>query len=227
MRKKVLFILLFMQFFCMHAYVVQEYLFDYLVVSDGRRFESGGGHVITVRDSNSFYRDVVQNVQPTVVKVVAGVENSNLQSIYHEVAEDFWGRVSFVSVSIADVVDIIRMIMVRLGIEQITLPLFLFFKQGTLILPIVTGYVTKESLTSHIEKRFFSLLVSDSFRSGPSLCLKETGRQSKEKKRELSTWKKLEDLGEKIRKWLFSLGDVSREIKAYQYSRKWKKQKKF
>ncbi|MBU1008226.1 hypothetical protein KKA53_04060 [Candidatus Dependentiae bacterium] len=211
MRKEVLVVVFLMGPSVCCGYVPEERLFGSV---------DQEGVVLSVRSSEAFYRDIINNESPVVAKLVGGVEDDFSQSMYRDVASLFASRVVFTRMSRTDVSDVIRMIMVQLGITQVALPLYFFFKSGTLILPLVAGVLTKDRLAEHINKKFFPAHEGSLGQRHPVLRLRKFGVAEGKEKR-------CDGLGEKLQKWFSSLQNVSREVKAYQLSRARKRRKEF
>lgn len=201
MKKEVFFILFVTSSFGVCGYVPEERLFG---------SAESSGQIMSISQEDAFYREVVQNKKPVVAKVFTGVEDRYSQAVYREVADRFRDGVVFTKMKIADVMGVVRQIMVQLGISQVSLPLFLFFKQGSLILPVVAGALTKESLVAQVKKKFFSSHVR----------LKTIPFDNRRKRE-----KQFGDFGEKLHSWLLSWQNIAREVKAYQLSRTRKRRK--
>lgn len=137
------------------AYVPREFFFKELITERQSRVDGRVSNVVVVGDVPSFYREVVCSRTPVVVKITAAKDNPYLQKAFQELADEFSGRVLFVVANVSNVSQVLNSIMSKLKMRQVNLPIILFFKSGTLVPPMLTGFVPKENLTKFIGKAFF------------------------------------------------------------------------
>lgn len=213
------------------GYPQQEKMSEIFDISHEEKTDGTISHVVRIHSTADFHKKVVKSSVPVVVRIYAGVEVGSLKAVYQDVAESFKRKVVFTSVNIAHVADLLKMIMFRFKIPQIALPVLLFYQKGTLHLEAGQGAYTKEKLLEVVNKRFFASAENTSLKDkalpvdkGFDMTKTPTA-PVKKKKKDPSTWQKLENFGKKLKRWLFSLKNVSQEVKAYQSSRRWKSQK--
>jgi hypothetical protein len=148
-------IIIFLCFQSLCSYAPREFFFKELLTERQSRDDGRSSNVVVVGDVPSFYREVVCSRIPVVVKIVADGDNPFLQKSFQELADEFSGRVLFVTANVSNVFQVVNSIMSKLRMRQINLPMILFFKSGTLVPPMLTGFVPKENLTKFIGKAFF------------------------------------------------------------------------
>lgn len=226
---------------CAHAHVAQEMLFSDLLMQHEKKTDGTASRVKIIEGPTQFYREVLENKKPVVVKVFSQGSGFFVHSMYHHVAESFQGKISFVSMDISQNEEIIRAIMMRLRLLQVNLPIFLLFKNRTLVLPLVTGVTSGDTLINIIKRQFFAQEEQSEQDASSSLAIKpghiksdivldkpkDAVKEREKEKTDESTWDKLKEIGEKIKKSLFGLQDLSKEVSAYRNSRRWKHRRNF
>lgn len=100
--------------------------------------------------------------KPVVVKVyaVASVESGKVKPHFQDVADQLDQKVSCIAINLVEQGvqnrAIVAHILAQCGINRVDLPLFLFFRNGRLQLPVRQGFHTKDNLIALIQKEFFS-----------------------------------------------------------------------
>ena len=211
------FILLFLFYFPLASHVLlkPKSLFSELSVEHEKEVDGSYGRVLSLVGAGQFYQKVLRSKKPVVVKVFA--KNGADSSLYHQVAKGFKGRVDFVSMDVARNKNTIRAIMAQLRIVQVNLPLFLFFRNRTLLLPPANGVSSEQALTTVIEQRFFS--QKQTFVGDEMVEHLEVSRLPGQ---EDSTFEKLKQISDKLERSLSGLQDVSKEVQVYKYSKRWR-----
>ena len=166
MRCYYLIVMLFCPVSFLSSYVPCEFLFNDFLVTYQERLDGSRSKVLLINDFAQFDRKVIHSSVPVVVKVVSGGESLLARAAYQGVADLFAGRVVFVLANMKDVVGVVRMIMSRLRIRQVSLPVLMFFSSGLFLPPLLSGTVDRGRLVEVINSLFFSGRLSkfDSFR---------------------------------------------------------------
>ncbi len=128
------------------------------------RSNGSPSRVMTVCGFPEFKRSVLMSSfnKPVVVKVhaLASIESGKVISHFQGVADQFDSDVSCVAMNLVEQGvqnrAIVANILSKCGINRVDLPLFLFFRNGQLQLPVRQGFHTMENLVGLIKKEFFS-----------------------------------------------------------------------
>ncbi|MCK4517406.1 hypothetical protein KAT92_01410 [Candidatus Babeliales bacterium] len=198
-----------------HVLLQPKTLFSEFSVVHEKEADGAYGRVLSLVGAGQFYQKVLKNKKPVVVKIFS--KNGSDNSFYNEVARSFKGRVDFVSMDVACNQGSIKAIMTQLRIVQANMPLFLFFRNRTLLLPPENGISSAQKLKTVINQRFFSqkqVLVGDE-----NSDLLEESRLSGQGD---STLERLKEISNKLKRSLSGIQDVSKEVQAYRYSKRWK-----
>ena len=206
-----------------YSYQPKEMFFTQLNVLHEVRNDNTNSCVLIIKGKKQFHQKVIRDSGPVVVEIFSEDNEicKNFRSIYQNVAETFKDKVLFTSMNAVDNESIIRAIMLKLRIVEMALPVLLFFKDGLLILPIVSGIVDKENLLN---------IVKNHFDVKKDVKKTETDELTKKEKKtddEQSVWEKIEDIKEKIKKWIWGMQDVAKEVNSYQSSKRWKQKHNF
>ncbi len=100
--------------------------------------------------------------RPVIVKVhaLASIESQKVKPHFQDVADVLGQKVSCIAMNLLEGGEqnkaIIAHLLAKCGVHRVDLPLFLFFKNGKLQLPVRQGFHTKENLTALIQKEFFN-----------------------------------------------------------------------
>ena len=215
--KKIIFLLVSSVFLISNvsSYVPAETMFKHTQISHEKRSDGSLSKVLKINDTTQFVEKVVRNKRPVIVKVINGKGNDVIAHTYQDLAEDFKKDVNFVSINMKENSKLISSMMLKLGIQQARLPLFMFFKNGQLLLPLFSGFDGKEKFESLINEKF----INKSSAIPKKNLLQTTDQQTSDTS---STWQKMENFGEKLKKWMFGLQNISNEMKSYQLSKRWR-----
>lgn len=129
-----------------------------------QRSNGGPSKVLNVCGLAAFKQAVLLSsfTKPVVVKVhaVASVESGKVKPHFQDVADLFDQKVACVSINLLEQGmenrAIVAHLLAKCGVHRVDLPLFLFFRNGQLQLPVRQGFHTKDNLASLIQKEFFS-----------------------------------------------------------------------
>lgn len=133
------------------------------------------GHCSTVVSINgvaAFNRYVIlaSFKKPVIVKICSerSQESLKVKQSFQQASSAFLGKASFIACDIFDQINdfsenynVIMQVMGRENITQLSLPLFLFYKDGVLYRPehlpaaMLHGFYTKENLEAFINRKFF------------------------------------------------------------------------
>jgi hypothetical protein len=145
------------------AYPVKEIVFEnsippviiYQEKEDGKE-----SNVEVIIGKQNFVSRVLQSSTPAVVTIgtKSGEFTEKLSAICQELADDIKlkSQIRFGYMDITKNTDIISSIGSKLKLKKIELPLVLFIKNGQIILPIISGFISKPDLLQRIRR---SLLV--------------------------------------------------------------------
>jgi hypothetical protein len=196
------------------AYAPKEMLFSTVnFVENGKKPDGSSGCVLRVMGAQQFGAQVLKSKLPVVVKVWTehGERFQKDQALYQDVAENYKKSVSFVSLSMSENEDVIKFLMRKLKISQVSLPLYLFFKEGALFLPLVSGFMTKDELHKIIQKKFN--LLRKNGKSVPEVEPKEEGIDSQE------SWLN------KVKDMFLGFRTLSNQVKSYSLRNRWLREK--
>ncbi len=157
-------ILIFLGLSACQAYQRKELLFErgipriprYEIKTDGTR-----SAVEVVNGPAEFQNQVLKNKVPVVVHVHldrAGY-TEKLMNTCHQVAQSYKRArkaIKFISLNANRNKKILQFIGAKLHLAQLDLPALIFFHQGTISLPVISGYVNQQRLSEEIQRRFFS-----------------------------------------------------------------------
>jgi hypothetical protein len=183
--------------------------------------------VTEIKKPEEFAQKVVKNEKPVVVKI--SVDSADQRSphafMYQNVADEMSSKdVEFVSMEVKDNTELISNIMLQLGMTELKIPTFLFFKQGSLLLPPYHDSIPK-NFSAENKDRLRSRLVSvikEKFEIDQANKTDFKGGVDKKD----SDKKSSPGLIEKIRQWFISWRTVSNEAKAYQETKRlWKRER--
>lgn len=129
-----------------------------------QRDAGGLSKVVTIGGLHAFKQAVLMGsfARPVVLKVYAAQskESGEVKPHFQDVADQFDQKVSCVAINLLDHGTenraIVAHLLAKCGIHRVDLPLFLFFKNGQLQLPVRQGFHTKENLALLITQQFFS-----------------------------------------------------------------------
>lgn len=215
----VFFLIVFFPFFLFgHVPVRLAGLFSELVIEHEKRPDGTYSLVLALEGAGQFYQKVLKSKKPVVVKFCAAEEPAARRALYHRVARRFQGKVTFVSMNVTANENTVRAIMMQLGIVQVPLPVFLFFRTRTLLLPLVKGVgLSQDLLMKMVHERFFSCKQALSEEKGESFDNDLSMLPDD------SVLGKLKKISVKLQDSLPSLHDVSKEVQAYQYAKRWRR----
>jgi thioredoxin-like negative regulator of GroEL len=212
---KLFFLLVFVSFNFLQAYQPKELLFSTAsFVEREKKSDGTESSVVRLRGVQQFGEKVLKSKMPVVVKVWAkkGKLFKEDQKNYQEVASKYRGSVSFVSLGISENEEVLRFLMAKLKVKEVTLPLLLFFKDGSLFLPLVSGFVLQEDLHKLVQKKFdFSITQQKGLEE---LSIKDKSKTDSEK-----NW------SEKLKRMILGFKELSREADAYCARTKWSRSK--
>lgn len=154
--------------------------------------------VVSVNGEGQFKKEVIQNKKPVILHVFSSKHATYkaFAPTYQRVAEAVKGSVVCALLDIESNQSVMQFIMMKLGIRKIGLPLFFFFKDGALLLPVITGVTSFNELGTMIVKRF-SL-------SEQSITSETNVQQGDVDQKEKTLWERLRNLGEKLQRWFSS-----------------------
>jgi hypothetical protein len=116
--------------------------------------------------------------------------------------------------------------MMKIKVPQIGFPFYLFFKNGALLLPLVSGDVTNDALTSLIKERFHFVDIQKNRTEENAHNFSKSKKENLEKVVSLGkTFKRKEDWSEKLRKMILGFRALSKEAKSYRLHERWVRNK--
>jgi len=123
----------------------------------GRQEES---LVFDIQNQEQFARLVIKNsfFKPVVLKIYSplALDYDKGLPIFQNLADNFDGKVIFAGLDVSKNSDIFMQISMFYGLKKIQLPLFLFYQFGKVKMPFLAGFQPKNSLSSQIERFFFT-----------------------------------------------------------------------
>ena len=216
MKKKFFFLILFAFFTSnLNSYVPAEIMFKHTQISHEKRIDGSLSKVLKINGTSQFVEKVVRNRKPVIVKIIHGEGSESITKVYQDLAEKFRKEINFISINMKRNSQLISSMMLKLGIQQAKLPIFMFFKNGQLLLPLFSGFNDKNKFSDIISKKFLA--------KTPAISKKNLQGNADQKITNTSSpWEKIENLGGKIKRWMFGMQNISNEMKSYQLSKRWK-----
>ena len=163
-----------LQFSRLYCYVERDTggIFDKIARSNGAGpeivrvvFEPRGDRppedslVFDIRGMEQFTKLVVKNSYSRLVilKLYSSVSPDSIKetSMFQSVADEFKHQAIFAGLNAIQNMDIVKQIAMFCRLEKIDLPLFLFYKDGQLMMPFLAGFQPQDALSSYIQNRFF------------------------------------------------------------------------
>jgi hypothetical protein len=134
------------------------------IVSYESRENGNPSKVVSIQGLPAFKQIVLLHsfTKPVIVKVhaIASVESQKVKPHFQDVADSLGQKVSCIAMNLLEGGEqnkaIVAHLLSKCGVHRVDLPLFLFFKNGQLQLPVRQGFHNKENLTSLIQKEFFN-----------------------------------------------------------------------
>ena len=199
------------------AHVETELVFDRQMIWNEKKADGSDSYVMIVQSSEQFAQKIINNPKPVLIKV-SSQKNTTLKNQFQNLAEQI-SAVDFVRMDLSASGELIRAIMMKAEISQISIPFFLFFKGGSLI--HIRSYDTGEKgdkknkearerklkeiegdLKKLIKKRFFEQPPKEKPKKKPKSCppkIKPTKPAKPKKVEPEGFWQKLQNL----KKWIF------------------------
>lgn len=134
------------------------------VVSYESRDNGNPSKVVSIQGLPAFKQIVLLHsfTKPVIVKVhaIASVESQKVKPHFQDVADSLGQKVSCIAMNLLEGGEqnkaIVAHLLSKCGVHRVDLPLFLFFKNGQLQLPVRQGFHNKENLSALIQKEFFN-----------------------------------------------------------------------
>ena len=207
----------------LQAYQPKELLFNSIsLVEREKRLDGKTSTVVRLRGVEQFGKRVLKSNMPVVVKVWAqkGTMFEKDQVSFHDVADTYKGAVSFVSLGISENEDVVRFIMTKLKLKEVSLPVYLFFKDGVLFLPLVSGFVSKNELSKIVQNKFNfteSKKIETKKPDDRKIVPVDTKKSIYEKEKD--GWV------DKVKKMLLGIRELSREAQVHRIRTKWARER--
>jgi hypothetical protein len=113
------------------SYVETEIVFDRQMVWNEKKSDGSDSDVVIVQSSEQFSKEVINNQRPVLIRI-SSQKNTTLKTQFQILAEQT-PSVDFVFMNLSTSGELIRAIMMKAQVSQISIPFFLFFKGGSLI----------------------------------------------------------------------------------------------
>lgn len=134
------------------------------VVSYESRDNGTPSKVVSIHGLPAFKQIVLLHsfTKPVIVKVhaIASVESQKVKPHFQDVADSLGQKVACIAMNLLEGGEqnkaIVAHLLSKCGVHRVDLPLFLFFKNGQLQLPVRQGFHNKENLSALIQKEFFN-----------------------------------------------------------------------
>ena len=232
MGVKMRLVLLFILLVCsVSAYQPKELLFSTKKFFENEKRASGSeSRVVTVKGARQFSSYVLKSSLPVVVKVLAPQKQmvDFEQENYQKVADSYKGSVSFVSMNFIDNEDVIKFLMMKIRISKIAFPFYLFFKNGAMLLPLVSGVIEKDRLESMVKERFNFIDMKKSLKKNVNgFSSKEEKKKDKFAELERRDWNFGENWSDKLKKMILGFRALSHEAKSYRLHERWVRNKEY
>ncbi len=115
--------------------------------------------VFNIQGMVQFTKLVVKNSysKPVVLKLYSPMsqDTGKVTPVFQAIADEFKNQVIFAGLDVSQNMDIFLQISMFYRLKKVDLPLFLFYKDGQLLMPFLAGFQPKEYLSSYIQKKFF------------------------------------------------------------------------
>lgn len=200
---------------CVNLFSIESIrLFDPIWFSYEKKADGSRSNVLSVVNEGQFISHVVNSDKPAVVSVFIGGDKQTpfLRNDFQKVSDSFKGRISFVSMEYAQNKETVQSVLSGLhqrGLlktSKISLPLLLFFKQKGVLVQLHAGGAFSEKLLINMIKQSILEKPGDG-ETSPSF--------------------KHPTFFDKLKRWFVGMRDVSKEVGAYQQSKRWKQRKRF
>ena len=116
--------------------------------------------VFNINGMVQFTKLVVKNSysKPVVLKIYSPVsqDTSKVTPVFQAVADEFKNQVIFAGLNVSQNMDIFMQISMFYRLKQVELPLFLFYKDGQILMPFLAGFQPQNYLSGYIQRKFFA-----------------------------------------------------------------------
>jgi hypothetical protein len=113
------------------AHVETELVFDKQMIWNEKKSDGSDSDVMIVQSSEQFSKEAINNKKPVIIKI-SSQKNTTLKVQFQSLAEQI-PAVDFICMDLSVSGELIRAIMMKAQVSQISIPFFLFFKDGSLI----------------------------------------------------------------------------------------------
>lgn len=115
--------------------------------------------VFNIQGMAQFTKLVVKNSysKPVVLKIYSPMsqDSGKVAPVFQAVADEFKNQVIFAGLNVAQNMDIFMQISMFYKLKKVDLPLFLFYKDGQLLMPFLAGFQPQNYLSGYIQRKFF------------------------------------------------------------------------
>lgn len=116
--------------------------------------------VFNIQGMAQFTKLVVKNSysKPVVLKIYSPMsqDSGKVAPVFQAVADEFKNQVIFAGLNVAQNMDIFMKISMFYKLKKVDLPLFLFYKDGQLLMPFLAGFQPQDYLSGYIQRKFFA-----------------------------------------------------------------------
>ncbi len=116
--------------------------------------------VFNIQGMAQFTKLVVKNSysKPVVLKIYSSMhqDSKRVAPVFQAVADEFKNQVIFAGLNVAQNMEIFMQISMFYKLKKVDLPLFLFYKDGQLLMPFLAGFQPQSYLSGYIQQRFFT-----------------------------------------------------------------------
>jgi len=116
--------------------------------------------VVLIKDLKQFSTQIANNPRPSIVRIYdKETSQNNMKEIFQSLADDLGKFIFFAAIDTNSSRQLTAILKKILGFSPEQLPMILFFKNGHMILPALSGRVSKKNLFRIIQGKFGMQLI--------------------------------------------------------------------